>query len=420
MINALNPLHLQVIIMADIIPFDHKGSGVVEMPAHLVALFGGDDAGNIAPRATLNQLSYRGKTWRRVVDGEEIVITKTDKDTGDVVPVQIVSLVILDHNRARSRAFYEGNFEEGKNQMPRCASADGKVPDAGIKDPICATCAACPNAVKGSKITENGKQTTACATTKRIAVVPPGVIDKHPPLLLRLAQTSVWDKDNKEEEAKGWYAYDQFVDMLRARGAQHTAAVVTRVKFDPKVAYPKLLFSASQWLSVEDAAKVRAKLDTESDEIGKLLNGIGSDGVAGQPAAAGAATPAASAPAQPAGPTAEEVAAQAAAAAAVAEAERKAAAKAKRVAAAEAAAAAAAAAAKAAAEAEDDEGGGDWGGDTATAAATPAAAATKPAAAATPDVKPSAAQTAAGAGAAATVVAGTPAALSSLLGEWDD
>lgn len=281
--------------MSAIIPFDSAGpvNAVAEVPAHLVALFG--ESANITPRFSINQLSYRGKTWRRVVEGEETALTRTNNE-GDVEPIPIVNLVVLDHNKSRSRAYYEGAFEEGKNSSPRCYSADGVTPDASVKEPCAATCATCPNAVKGSKITENGKQTTLCAPFKRVAVIPSSNIGSHPAMLLRLAQTSVWDKDNGENEAKGWYAWDQYLDMLRARGAKHTAVVETRVKFDMRMAYPKLLFSASRWMNPDEAAQIKQLLADKEKEIADILNGgnAAHDGVSGQPAAP-AADPAAAA-----------------------------------------------------------------------------------------------------------------------------
>lgn len=389
----------------EVIPFAQA-----EVPAHLASVF---TETNIDPRATINQLSYRGKTWRRIVDGEETKLTKKDAD-GDVVPVSIVNLVILDHNKKRSRAYYEGDFVEGKNAQPTCASSDGITPDASIAEPCAATCATCPNSVKGSKITPDGKPTTLCSPFKRIAVVPSGVkmITEHPPLLLRLAQTSVWDKDAKGED--GWYAYDQYLDMLRARGVPHTAAVETRVKFDMEKAYPKLLFSASRWLNPDEAAAAKMKLAKDKDILTKICNGAGeNDGMAGQPApverepAAVTATPKAAAPA---GPSAAEVAAAQAAKEAEVAAAAKATAKAERVKAAAAALAAAQAAAAAAASEDDDEGG--FG---AVATATPvehvqAEPVEKPAKAAAP--KPTAPPV--------DVLEGTPDGVKALLEGWDD
>lgn len=271
--------------MSQIIPFDSTGAtGAAQLPAHLANVFG--DEGNIGPRVTVNQLSYRGKVWRRIVSGEETQLTRRNQETGEEEPVPIVSVVIMDHNKQRSRSFFEGNYEEGKNSAPRCYSADGVKPDASVKDPIAPTCATCPNAVKGSKITENGKQTTLCSPFKRVAIVPSANIGQHPALLLKLAQTSIWDKDNPEE-AKGWYSWDQYLDMLRARGAKHTAMVETRIKFDLKVAYPKLLFSASRWLSPEEAMAVKAEMDKQGADIEAIINGAGDkDGVMGQTAGA--------------------------------------------------------------------------------------------------------------------------------------
>lgn len=270
--------------MSNIIPF--SADGAANLPAHLANVFG--DEGNIAPRQTVNQLSYRGKVWRRIVNGEEVQLTRLNNDTGEQEPIPIVQVIILDHNKQRSRSFFEGNYEEGKNAKPRCYSADGVKPDASVKDPIAPTCATCPNAVKGSKITENGKQTTACSPFKRVAIAPSNNIGDHPPLLLKMAQTSIWAPD-PAEEAKGWYAWDDYLNMLRARGAKHTAMVETRIKFDLKVAYPKLLFSAARWLNPEEALAARKLLDDPAvaGEIEAIINGAGdADGVMGQTAGA--------------------------------------------------------------------------------------------------------------------------------------
>lgn len=270
--------------MSNIIPFDSTGAGAAQLPAHLANVFG--EEGNIQPRVTINQLSYRGKVWRRVVKGEEVQLTRTSQETGEIEPLPIVSIVILDHNKQRSRSFFEGNYEEGKNSSPRCYSSDGVKPDPSVKEPIAASCATCPNAVKGSKITESGKQSTLCSPFKRVAVIPSAQIGQHPAMLLKLAQTSIWDGQNQENEAKGWYAWDNYLDMLRARGAKHTAMVETRVKFDLRVAYPKLLFSAARWLSPEEALAVKAEMEKQHDDIDTIINGAGNeDGVMGQPTA---------------------------------------------------------------------------------------------------------------------------------------
>ena len=404
-----------------IIPF--AGGEATQLPAHIAALFSDADS-NMQAKANIDQLSYRGKIWRVVVKGEEHIIQRTNSETGEIEPMGIVSLVILDHNKQRSRAYYPGAYEDGKNAAPTCYSKDGVTPDNSVKEPQSATCATCQWSVKGSKITESGKQSTACSPFKRIAVVPSQRVAQHAPLLLRLAQTSVWDKNNGDNEAKGWYAWDQYLDMLRARGAKHTAAVETRVKFDISVPYPKLLFSASRWLNPEEAAAAKARLTADSVVITTILEGRADmDGVTGQPASstapAPAAAPVAAPAAPPAGPSAEEIAAGVAAATAKAEADKKARAKADKKAKADAALKAAQEAAAKAAE-DDDEGAGSDDG-FGTAAAASAQPAGKPAAAQADDgfgvtATPAAAATPT---AATKVVSGTPAGLASLLDGWD-
>lgn len=420
-----------------LIPFD---GGAV--PAHLAAMF--DAEGNIAARQTIDQLSSRGKTWRMVIAGEETVLTRPSKDNpGESEPVPIVSLVVLDHNKGRSRAFYKGEYESGKNAAPDCYSGDGITPDASVAEPCAATCATCPNSVKGSKVSPAGKAMPACSVFKRLAVAPTGKIAEFPVMLLRLAQTSVWDKDNKENEAKGWYAWDQFLDMMRAKGVKHTASVECRVKFDTRAEYPKLLFNAGRWLNPDEASAAMTKIKTDADVIKKIITGVGDDdGVMGHaapverdptPGTPGTATKTPAAAASVVDPAVAAAAAQQAiadqelariAAEAEAEKQRKAAAKAKKLKAAQDAAAAAQAAAAAAAAAaesddEDDAGDGGFGGVSLTPAApaSPASLGMATNKAAPVAETPAAAAPVAG---AATVLSGTPAALADLLNNWDD
>jgi len=244
-----------------LIPFESAS-----VPAHVLAAFGGES--NIPQRASIPSLTFRGKVWRINLEGEETPITKETED--GVEPVSTVSVVILNFNRNRSRAYYEGSFEEGKSQAPACWSSDGVAPDKGVSEPCAATCAACPNSVKGSRVTDNGKAVTACSQFQRLVVVPSTSLNFEP-LLLRLPQTSLWDKDNAANEAQGWYAWSQFVDFIRARGVTNSATIAVKVKFDSRVAYPKLLFKADRYL---DADELNVTRDLwKSTKVLDLING---------------------------------------------------------------------------------------------------------------------------------------------------
>lgn len=247
------------------------------LPAHVASFF--EEESNIADRVTVPSLGYEGKVWTIALNGDKTKLVKKDAD-GDEVPVPVMRVVVLDYAKRRGRALYEGAYDPAKPGTPSCWSDDGVTPNASVKEPQHAKCDGCPMAVKGSKVTENGKAVTACSQHRMLAVVPANKLD-YPPLRLKLAITSDYDGQSPELEAQGWYAFSNYTDFLRAKGVQHTAALVTKMKFDPNVAYPKVLFSPDKWL--DDAALKTIAPVAKSDGVKALLAGTwtpaGVDGV---------------------------------------------------------------------------------------------------------------------------------------------
>ena len=259
--------------------------GGLARPAHLDDAFG--DAGNIKEKVSIPSLTIAGKKFTMKADGEAKVLTKTDTDTGELVNLQFVNVVVLDMNPNRSRTFFAKEYTSGENQMPACYSSDGKVPDKEIAQPQAATCAACPKSVKGSKI-RNGKEGYACYTKKRLAVWPEAMLRNAklgiPPLQMVLPITSIWDKENTQNDAEGWFAWDNYVGDIRAKGVKHTAEIVTRIKFD-NTEHPKLLFKAVRYLddaehaqfkevsAVKEVAVYDKTGHATSDDVTKLLFG---------------------------------------------------------------------------------------------------------------------------------------------------
>jgi hypothetical protein len=236
-----------------------------QMPAHLADL---GDTPNVVGRDKTNQLSFRGKVWRVAVEGKEDIVKNGEGD-----PVQSVNIVILDYTKTRARAYFADKYVEGKKQAPSCWSADSKTPDKEVPaDKRQSTsCGNCPKAAKGSSDSETGKG-AACPQFRR-AVVVPLADPSFTPLLLKIPQTSLWDKDNKENEGKAFYAFDQFMDMLKSKGVEHTARVVAKVKFDERNAYPKLLFNPAKWTPAEAVPLLKANMDANKEEIAKILAG---------------------------------------------------------------------------------------------------------------------------------------------------
>ena len=227
-----------------------------------------EDHGNIADKISVNGLTYPGKIWTVVVDGNKTPLMKTNED-GDQEPRQTIPLVILDYAKRRGRKYFSGGFDASKPQQPDCWSADGITPDKDARELQAAKCAECPMSVKGSKQTDAGKDTTACQSFRNVAVMLHRKWDL-PPLRLQLAITSDYDATGKEHEAKGWFAFQQLTDLLRSRGVKHTASVVVKAKFDTTVNYPKVLFSPTDWLTPDEIDIVQPI--SESPEVAGLLS----------------------------------------------------------------------------------------------------------------------------------------------------
>jgi hypothetical protein len=313
---------------------------------------------NIPEKMTVPSLTPGGKMWTVSMNGAQTVLQKRDDD-GDMVNLTTIRTVVIGANPNRSRAMYLKTYDKDNPAPPDCWSNDGNKPDPSIEKPPCATCKSCPMTVKGSKIDDRGKATTACQQQKFLAVLPVSTQIWEQPLRLKLSITSIYDGQSPDLQKEGWYAWDQYVDMLRANGVHSTALVITKMKFD-QTEYPKIIFAADDYCTNEQLEFLLKLQQEKKEEIENLTSRTwtpaGVDGVRTDDA-----LPA------PAAPTEDEVAEDAIAddtARIAAEAEAKkaeakkakaAAKKAAAEAAAKAAAEAAAAAARAAEEEDDDE-----------------------------------------------------------------
>ncbi len=251
--------------------------GGAPMPANVAAAFAEDS--NIREKVSLPTMSIAGKKFAMKIGGETTILTKIDPDSGEKMNLSFINVVVVDQNPNRSRTYFAKAYVSGENQVPECYSSDGKTPDKDVKTPCAATCASCPNSVKGSRI-KDGREGYACESKKRLAIWPSAMLSNPslglPVMQLILPITSIWDKENKQNDAEGWFAWDNYVDMLRGMGVTHTGQIITRIKFD-NTEHPKLLFKAVRWLDdaehaqLNEAAKVKAVIGT--DAVKKLLYG---------------------------------------------------------------------------------------------------------------------------------------------------
>lgn len=251
--------------------FDPKQNAV---PAYLQ-----DDAwgSNTTAPVTVPSLLYTGKVWTVSVNGEKTRLMTRNQD-GDEVPVAVMRVILLDFAAKRGRSYYEGAYDPNATAAPNCWSDDGEKPAQAVTIPQSKTCATCQWAVKGSKVTEQGKDTTACSQHRMLALVPAFKPDMEP-MRLKIAITSDWDK-SPELAQQNYFAFQQYQNFLNARGVNHTAKVITKMRFDPSVAYPKVIFSPDRWLNAEEVAIVRPRLGTEAVTrlLGETITPDGADG----------------------------------------------------------------------------------------------------------------------------------------------
>lgn len=253
-------------------------AGMPALPEDLAAFF--DENENIRPKSSVPSLSYEGKTWSISLEGEKTKLMGKNAE-GDEVPLAIMRVVVLAYADRRGRAYYEGAYDPTKISLPKCWSTDGLVPDDVVQDKQSSECKNCPWAAKGSKVNDAGNETSACSQHRMLVVLPTSKLD-FKALRLKIAITSDYDGRSPDHEAAGWYSFSKYMEMLRANGVAHSARVSTKMKFDPNVAYPKLLFSRDNWLAEDQLRKIVPRL--KSEEVTSLLDKTytpnGADGVA--------------------------------------------------------------------------------------------------------------------------------------------
>ncbi len=223
-------------------------------------------------------ISYRGRTWRIRKSGEEQAYLNMEGEA-----IQSIEVVLLRSNELPSKVFYEEKFSEGDQSPPRCWSANGLKPDTGVNEPISPTCAACPNNVWGSKITDNDKKTRACSDVRRCAVafkhqleeVELGTRKKEDVdvLLLRIPPATLNPLKDYVEK------------VLQPKGVP-PYVLITKIGFDVEVAYPKLTFKGLRFLTaieVETAVALREGEDARRILNEALENTQPDDGAAGIP-----------------------------------------------------------------------------------------------------------------------------------------
>ena len=211
--------------MSNIALFDNGNT----LPAYLRE---GDSFTNTnAATASGKTISIKGGVWRMMVNGKEVARNEE----------RSMKVVIVNMAPAISRMYYPATYEEGKEAVPSCFSADGKVPDETAPDKQSPNCASCPQNVAGSG---QGKS-RACRFNRRYAVVLEGDMAGSVYRLQLPAKSLFGEGEGKYMPAE---AYRNF---LAGHGVP-MSGVVTEAKFDTAQAVPVLKFKAVRPLTEKE------------------------------------------------------------------------------------------------------------------------------------------------------------------------
>ena len=188
------------------------------------------------------RISIKGSVFRMFSGSEEVGICED----------RAMNIVIVAAAPNVSRTFYEGVYSEGATAGPVCWSADGVVPSDLSEKKQSPTCALCPQNIKGSGQGES----KACRYSRKLAVVLGHDLEGDV-YQMTLPSTSIFGKGEPDK-----LPLEAYVRYLASHNVPVTA-VTTEMRFDTKVATPKLTFRAVEGLSEEAWEICRMKGETQ-------------------------------------------------------------------------------------------------------------------------------------------------------------
>lgn len=192
------------------------------------------------------RLSLKGGVFRKIVGGKEV----------GAIEDRHMNVIFVKMAHSASRQCYEGTYEEGKVTSPICWSNDSVKPDADVESPCAPSCDVCPNSAKGSNDSGVGAK---CKLSWRTAVVLPQ--DPSGDVLeLVIPAASAFGK-----EENGRWPFKSYVGMLASNNIA-ASRVVTKMQFDTKVQFPKVLFSPAGAVDLNDYDAIAAQGKTSAAE----------------------------------------------------------------------------------------------------------------------------------------------------------
>ena len=232
-----------------VIPFE-----TASLPAFLQETFGLTNDLLVSGGGGYPTVSIKGKVFTLKRGDEKTLITNADDE-----PARSLEVVILKAGPAGdklAKVYYKSGYTEGSDAKPLCYSNDGIAPSINATEPQCKTCAACPQNVWGSHVSEDGKKGKACSDPKRLAIAPAGQIND--PMLMRVPAASL-------------KALTAFGQQLAKRGVPYQA-VVAKIGFDYSVAHPALTFKPVGFVDEGTLGEIKEAM--ESDLVKRICGEV--------------------------------------------------------------------------------------------------------------------------------------------------
>jgi hypothetical protein len=186
-----------------------------------------DTGALVSSSVSVPRLSYRGKRWRFIVDGEEELV----KD----LTVKVVIVGVEPEAGRFIKTLYLSQYTPGDSSPPDCSSSNGVSPDAWVSSPQTPRCQTCSKNVFGSAASRTGGKAKACHDSKRLWVVKPDDAE------------IVYGLNVPIMSLKNLAEYGKYI----ARNNYPLALVITELSMDDESEFPKLCFTHDGFVSEE-------------------------------------------------------------------------------------------------------------------------------------------------------------------------
>ena len=195
------------------------------------------------------------------IRGNEFTLIDASSNRQEV-DEKYLDVCFVDRSDVICKQFYAEKWQDDSNDPPLCWSANGVAPSTEASQPQAATCAVCPNNVRGSATSAiSGKAIKACRDEKWCAVILP----KYPTMIFQFKITP-----------GSFVAWKAYVDKFKGQ-ATDLSDVVTRVAFE-KGKNGVLTFEATAYIdqalyTAREAAALERKTDVLVGRLDKPIQG---------------------------------------------------------------------------------------------------------------------------------------------------